>query len=961
MARLNKSKLVQSAQKHLSKGNLDKALKDYQKILQGDPDDLNVRLKLGELHERQGKRTDAVKEYQRVADAFTSGGFYSKAVAVLKRISAIDPGSIEVHLNLAELNQKLGLLSEVVHHYQRAADIYDRQGEKRKAVDILKKVAEVGPPNLERKLKVAELYFKEGFPEAAYEQFTEATSDLPQDSRELVELVNRMCKACPEDARMKRRLGELHLARGNPKAAKAILEEAVAMSRDGMTLELLSEIESQFNHPARARDLLEEAVGLYEAEENSAKARELSERLRELSAALLEEEPERRAEEEAASSSGEEAGPAEAEGPAEEEEPAGAESPAPPAAPDGFTEDRHLESALSEAEVYLKYNKPEGAVEILESLAETYPHRHEPPIRLKEILEASGDWGGVATQCRRLAAIAQKRDDSDRAARYTEEEKQALARLEPPPEGVEAPEPPVPSPSDEEDLPEETPAPVPETPALPTACEPEIVIEEEPPSPPAVPAEAATPVPGDVSPSVQRAPVSPGAAEDELLIRLDAFEDRAEPPQTPVSEPVQGGESWRDVEFVVEGEGAERSAAAEPGADRSPEEALAGESGEPKPSPQEVSKPEAEPAEEGPHAGAAPAGSPRDDAGAAPVSESDLEEAEFYASQGMIEEALAIYRRAVDASPGDSKVQERYEALLSQRPARRKKEKSAEFEGEEERGAGEDAVVVLEEPAEEAAWEWGAQGGPLEVSGSKEALPEPEPVLAASGADDTVPGPAASGDGVGAALPEAPAVAVPERGEEGFDLRAELEQDQESHEGAGSVSAATRELSNLVSELQVQEEEDASSAVDGQTHYDLGIAYKEMGLLEDAIRELRLAARDPGRKIDCFTVLGICHREQGRPEEAVRMIEACLADEDEAWERAPGIVYEMAAAQEETGNAGEAVKWFERVAEIDPEFRDVAERLSALRCSEASENDSSSPQDVPRPGDRRKGKKISYL
>jgi tetratricopeptide (TPR) repeat protein len=676
--------------------------------------------------------------------------------------------------------------------------------------------------------------------------------------------------------------------------------------------------------------------------------------LRELSDALLEEEPERRTEEKAAASSGKEAGPAEVESPAGTERPApgdeatesAPDASALPTAPDSFTEDRHLESALSEAEVYLKYHKPEGAVEILESLAKTYPHRHEPPIRLKEIFEASSDWGGVATQCRSLAAIAQGRGDSDRAARYQEEEKQALARLEPPPEGAEAPEPPVPSPGDEEDLPEETPAPIPETPAPPPACSPEIMIEEESPPPPAVPA---GPVAGDVSPSVERAvPVSPGAAEDELLIRRDAFEDPAEPPRTPASEPVQGGESWRDVEFVVEGEGAERSAAAEPGADRGPEEAVAGEAGEPEPSPQEASKPEAEPAEEGLRAGAAP------------VSESDLEEAEFYASQGMIEEALAIYCRAVDASPGDSKVRERYETLLSQRPVRRRKEESAKPVGEEEGGAEEDAVVVLEEPAEEPteepteepAWEWGAQGGPLEVSGSMAALLEPEPAPPAPGADDAVPCPA---------RPEAPAAAAPGRGEEGFDLRAELEQDQESHEGAGSVSAATRELSYLISELQVQEEEDASSAVDGQTHYDLGIAYKEMGLLEDAIRELHLAAHDPGRKIDCFTVLGICHREQGKPEEAVRMIEACLADEDVAWENAPGIVYEMAASQEETGNAGEAVKWFERVAEIDPEFRDVAERLSALRRSEASEEDSNSPQDVPRPGDRRKGKKISYL
>jgi tetratricopeptide (TPR) repeat protein len=168
-----------------------------------------------------------------------------------------------------------------------------------------------------------------------------------------------------------------------------------------------------------------------------------------------------------------------------------------------------------------------------------------------------------------------------------------------------------------------------------------------------------------------------------------------------------------------------------------------------------------------------------------------------------------------------------------------------------------------------------------------------------------------------------------------------------------------------VSELQLQEEEEAASAVDGQTHYDLGIAYKEMGLLEDAVRELRLAARDPARQVDCFTVLGICYREEGRPDEAVRMIEGFFAEEGATGEKAPGIVYEMAAAQEESGNASEALKWFERVSEIDPEFRDVGERLSRLRRSQGSDAGSDSPEADPGPGKRKKAKKkkkrISFL
>jgi pilus assembly protein FimV len=995
MASVNKSKLVQSAQKHLGKGNLDKALKEYQKILEADPQDMNVRLKVGELRERQGDRKEAIKEYQRVGSTFTSKGFYSKAVAVLKRISAIDPESLEVHIDLADLNQKLGLLSEVVHHYQLAADIYDRQGEKRKAIDILKKVAEVGPPNFERKLKVAELYYKEGFPEAGYEQFIEATSELPTDSSELVEMVDRMCKACPADPLMKRRLAEVQLARGNLKSAKQALEEALAIDREATTLELLGEVESQSDAPERAKALFEEAVGLYEQEDNDAKTRELSERLRELSTVILEETPEGPVVEKGSAGSGVEARSAEAESPApgDDSTTPEAETPAPSSAPDPFMEDKHLESALSEAEVYLKYRKPEGAIEILEDLAERYPHRHEPALRLREILDGAEDWEGVAAQCRRLAAIAEGRGQAELAARYQAESEEALGRLSPSPEEGKEEAPVSPTPGDEEPSPEETPKPIPETSMPPRGFEPDVVIdpttppmeaepevvivEETPPSP----SEAVSAPVMEAGPaSVKNVPSAPAQAvvEEDLLIRPDAFEEEAVPREPPAPEAASGRDSgnWGDLEFVVDAPGVGSAGPSESAPVRPAEESVAGKHAEQEPAPREDPEPEA-----GSRAAEAP-----EETGTAPLPVPDLEEAEFYASQGMIEEALGIYRHAVEVFPGDASVQSRYETLLAKHrrsspepeapsaapghrdgTSARAAEAAAEaaaLAGAEVESPGEeaDAVAVLEEPAEEAVWEWGVEGGPLEVSIARDAASEPEPAFPAPGAAEEILGPVPGNGEAAAPPPVAPVVPGPL--EEGFDLRAALERDQEVGGGAGTVSEATRELSNLVSELQLQEEEDASSAVDGQTHYDLGIAYKEMGLLEDAVRELRLAARDPARQIDCFTVLGICYREQGRPDEAVRMIEGFLAEEGAAGEKAPGIVYEMAAAQEEAGKASEALKWFERVSEIDPEFRDVRERLSSLRRSQGSDDGSDSPGSAPRSGERKKAKKkkkISFL
>src|SRR5262249_6659588 len=55
---------------------------------------------------------------------------------------------------------------------------------------------------------------------------------------------------------------------------------------------------------------------------------------------------------------------------------------------------------------------------------------------------------------------------------------------------------------------------------------------------------------------------------------------------------------------------------------------------------------------------------------------------------------------------------------------------------------------------------------------------------------------------------------------------------------------------------------------DADTHYDLGLAYKEMGLYDEAIKAFEKCLRDPRREVQCRVMLGMCQREQGQPQEA---------------------------------------------------------------------------------------------
>ena len=123
------------------------------------------------------------------------------------------------------------------------------------------------------------------------------------------------------------------------------------------------------------------------------------------------------------------------------------------------------------------------------------------------------------------------------------------------------------------------------------------------------------------------------------------------------------------------------------------------------------------------------------------------------------------------------------------------------------------------------------------------------------------------------------------------------------------------------------------SEADSATHYDLGVAYKEMGLVADAIQELELAARDPGRECMCWAMIGVVRMEQGEFGEAVAAYERGLRAADRTPDQTATLLYDLAAALELTGDTGAARARLEELVRLDSGYRDATTRLAALRAS----------------------------
>lgn len=170
---IDKSKIVENAQRYTARGQIEKAIEEWQKLLSLTPNDGNVYNTIGDLHLKKNSAKEAVEEYLKAADAFNKAGFVLKTIAVYKKIIKLIPERIDIYLKLADLNAERGLTSNAIEDYLRVARHYAKSGLIKETLDIYKKIADLDPTNVNIKLKLAEMYLKEGLKNEAAKEFLE--------------------------------------------------------------------------------------------------------------------------------------------------------------------------------------------------------------------------------------------------------------------------------------------------------------------------------------------------------------------------------------------------------------------------------------------------------------------------------------------------------------------------------------------------------------------------------------------------------------------------------------------------------------------------------------------------------------------------------------------------------------------------------------------------------------------
>ena len=149
-------------------------------------------------------------------------------------------------------------------------------------------------------------------------------------------------------------------------------------------------------------------------------------------------------------------------------------------------------------------------------------------------------------------------------------------------------------------------------------------------------------------------------------------------------------------------------------------------------------------------------------------------------------------------------------------------------------------------------------------------------------------------------------------------------------EASGPLGDLFEEFRSAMGEPGKDEHEDL------ETHYNLGIAYREMGLLEEAISEFQKVAKSEDKgpafryAMQCCTLLGLAFMEKGQPAIAAIWYERALQTPGLDQESILALRYDLGVAQELAGDKAAAVKSFSQVYAMNIDYRDVSERISQL-------------------------------
>ena len=240
----NKSKNVEAAQKLLNQGKVAQAIAEYQNILKYEPRDQVTLMTIGELYIRQGETFQAIDYFERLAQIFVGDGFLTKAIAVYKRIAKLAPEEIRPLEKLADLYVQQGVMSEARPLFLQLAEMHLKNNRQPEAVSLLKKLLQAEPDNLRIQIRLADLYQAMGQTREAIEAYVSASQRALArgDQAESEKLADKALKLEPNNMAAVIVRARSFTSQGNFTKAAQLLEQVPDLEKGGEQTELLLDL-----------------------------------------------------------------------------------------------------------------------------------------------------------------------------------------------------------------------------------------------------------------------------------------------------------------------------------------------------------------------------------------------------------------------------------------------------------------------------------------------------------------------------------------------------------------------------------------------------------------------------------------------------------------------------------------------------------------------------------------------
>jgi tetratricopeptide (TPR) repeat protein len=168
-----------------------------------------------------------------------------------------------------------------------------------------------------------------------------------------------------------------------------------------------------------------------------------------------------------------------------------------------------------------------------------------------------------------------------------------------------------------------------------------------------------------------------------------------------------------------------------------------------------------------------------------------------------------------------------------------------------------------------------------------------------------------------------------------YDLSQQIEDEIEAinhlfyQQTRGDTTVVEKELSAIVAEFNIKVDKKIGTA-DLEARYNLGIAYLEQDLIDEAIKEFMMASKDKKWELECYTNLGECHKRKQDFLQAIEWYKKALDIVEEDSIQAFALKYEIASLYEAQNDPDRALSLFGEVKDWNPEYGEVTSRIKNL-------------------------------